>query len=68
MLKDYIGQDVTISLFDVQGKRLSLQRIEKLQSDVQTMNIADKLGIGQYMVLIQSKGKRDVIRRFMVSK
>jgi hypothetical protein len=67
-LKDYIGQDVTISLLDVQGKRLSLQRIEKLQSDVQTLNIAEKLGIGQYLVLVQSKGKRDVIRRFMVSK
>lgn len=67
-LKGYMGQDVDIQIFDMQGKHLLTRHIDKLQSDVQTLVIGDKIGIGQYLVLIQSKGKRDVVRQFTVGK
>lgn len=67
-LKGYMGQDVDIQIFDMQGKHLLTRHIDKLQSDIQTLVIGDKIGIGQYLVLIQSKGKRDVVRQFTVGK
>jgi Pregnancy-associated plasma protein-A/Secretion system C-terminal sorting domain len=67
-MKGYIGQDVDILLFDLQGKQLLKRHLEKVQTEVQTLVISDTVGFGQYLVLIQSKGKRDVIRRFTVGK
>jgi hypothetical protein len=66
--KGYTGQDVDITLFDMLGKSIMTQHIEKLPTETQTLDISGKTSAGQYMILIQSKGKRDVVRQFTVGK
>ncbi len=66
--KGYTGQAVDITIFDMQGKSIIKQHIDVLQTETQTLVIADKTSGGQYMILIKSKGKRDVLRQFTVGK
>jgi PA domain/Secretion system C-terminal sorting domain len=56
--KGYLGQEVDMTLFDMQGKRIFSKHIDKLQNETQTLDISDKTVVGQYLILIQSKGVR----------
>ena len=66
--KGYLGQSVDLTFSDMQGKTLFKQHIDKLQNEVQTLVIADKLSAGTYMIHVQSAGKRDVVKQFTVGK
>jgi hypothetical protein len=66
--KGYLGQEVDITLFDMHGKRILIKHIEKLQSETHTLDISNQTVVGQYLILIQSQGKRDVVRPFTVGK
>ncbi|MDZ7879248.1 MAG: hypothetical protein U5L45_16320 [Saprospiraceae bacterium] len=45
-----------------------VQRIEKLQTDIYTLYLADHISAGQYTLRIQSAGKREVVKVFTVGK
>ena len=66
--KGYLEQSVDLTFSDMQGKTLFKQHIDKLQNEVQTLVIADKLSVGTYMIHVQSAGKRDVVKQFTVGK
>jgi hypothetical protein len=64
----YTGKAIDITIFDMQGKRLLAKRIDKLQSADYTLDIPDNAAVGQHMILIEAKGKKDVVRMFTVGK
>lgn len=66
--KGYTDYPTDIIIYDMQGKQIWTQHIDKMQSPSLSIPIADKTVAGQYMVYIKSKGKKDVIRTFTVSK
>ncbi|MDZ7879245.1 MAG: T9SS type A sorting domain-containing protein [Saprospiraceae bacterium] len=66
--KGYTGQAIDFSISDMQGRSIMVQRIEKLQTDIYTLYLADHISAGQYTLRIQSAGKREVVKVFTVGK
>ncbi|MDZ7879252.1 MAG: T9SS type A sorting domain-containing protein [Saprospiraceae bacterium] len=68
MKTDTNGQAIDLSIPDMQGRVIMVQRIEKLQTDIYTLYLADHISAGQYTLRIQSAGKREVVKVFTVGK
>jgi Secretion system C-terminal sorting domain/PA domain len=66
--KGYTGKAVDITIFDMQGKRLLVKHIDKLQTMDYTLDIPENTAVGQHMILIEAQGKRDVVRLFTIGK
>jgi Secretion system C-terminal sorting domain/PA domain len=68
-LKGYDAQPVEVRVFDMQGKVIiNNGHFETSSSSTLSIPLSNKVTNGQYMMLLQSKGKRDVIRTFTVSR
>lgn len=66
--KGYTGKAIDITIFDMQGKRLLVKHMGKLQTMDYTLDIPENTAVGQHMILIEAQGKRDVVRMFTVGK
>jgi hypothetical protein len=66
--KGYTGKAIDITIFDMQGKRLMVKHIDKLQTMDYTLDIPENTAVGQHMILIEAQGQRDVVRLFTVGK
>ncbi len=66
--KGYTGKAIDITIFDMQGKRLMVQHIDKLQTTDYTLDLPENAAVGQHMILIEAKGKKDVVRMFTIGK
>jgi hypothetical protein len=66
--KGYTGKAIDITVFDVQGKRLMSKHIDKLQTSDYTLEIPENTAVGQHLILIEAKGKKDVVRLFTIGK
>jgi hypothetical protein len=66
--KGYTGKAIDITIFDMQGKRLMVQHIDKLQTMDYTLDIPENTAVGQHIILIEAQGKRDVVRLFTIGK
>ena len=66
--KGYTGQAVDIVIFDMQGKSILTQHLGQLQSNLHSIPIGDKTAVGQYMIRIRTKGKKDVFKTFTVGR
>jgi hypothetical protein len=66
--KGYTGKAIDITVFDVQGKRLIVKHIDKLQTSDYTLEIPENTAVGQHLILIEAKGKKDVVRLFTIGK
>lgn len=64
--KGYTHAPVDISIFDMQGKPIASYKYDKLEVSHLSIPIASQTVAGSYMLLVRSKGKRDVIRTFTV--
>jgi Secretion system C-terminal sorting domain/PA domain len=67
-LKGYDTQPLDIAIFDVQGKVIHSQHLDRVSNAALSIPLSDKAVSGQYMLLLKSKGKRDVMRQFTVSR
>jgi Secretion system C-terminal sorting domain/PA domain len=67
-LKGYTNQSVDIVLYDMQGRALKTEHIGALSTSVRTFSLDDNTPSGQYMIVVKSKGKRDVTKLVTVGK
>ena len=66
--KGYTGQAVDIVILDMQGKAILTEHLGQLQSNLHSIPIGNKTAVGQYMIRISTKGKKDVFKTFTVGK
>ncbi len=66
--KGYTGQAVDLFIFDMQGKSILTQHLEKVQNTLHSIPIGEKAIAGEYMLRIKIQGKRDVLKIFTVGK
>jgi Secretion system C-terminal sorting domain len=67
-LKGYDTQPIEVVIFDMQGKVIFNKQYEKTSNTTLSIPLSEKAVAGQYMLLMKSKGKKDVMRTFTVSK
>jgi hypothetical protein len=67
-LKGYDTQPLEIAIFDVQGKVIHSQHLDRVSNAALSIPLGDKAVSGQYMLLLKSKGKKDVMRQFTVTR
>jgi Secretion system C-terminal sorting domain/PA domain len=67
-LKGYTSQAVDFVLYDMQGKPVLTEHIGSLQTPVHTLSLQEKTPTGQYMLIVKTQGKRDVIKMVTVGK
>jgi HYR domain/Secretion system C-terminal sorting domain len=60
-LSSYKNQAVEISMYNYLGQQISVQQVEKVGNAVVELNVAN-VQEGNYMIRIQSKGKRDITK------
>ncbi len=66
-LKGYDAQPIDVLIFDMQGKVILNKHFEQAPTTV-SIPLRDKTTAGEYMLQLKSKGKRDVVRMFTVSR
>ncbi len=64
----YTGKAIDLTVFDMQGKRLIVRHIDKLQIRDYNLEITENTAVGQHLILIEAKGMKDVVRQFTVGK
>jgi Secretion system C-terminal sorting domain len=67
-LNGYTGQAVEIILYDMQGKFVMSEQIGAVQTPIHTFTLKDKTPMGQYMIVVKSQGKRDVLKTLTIGK
>jgi hypothetical protein len=67
-LKGYLGKAVDIAIFDMLGKPLLTQHIDKLQTTEYALTIPENTAVGQHMIVIKAQGKRDAVKLFTIGK
>jgi hypothetical protein len=64
-VRAYKGADVGIYLFNAFGQQVHFQNVEKVASNTVTIDISTQ-SVGNYVVRLASKGKRDAIQKINV--
>ncbi len=66
-LQEYIGKNVQIELYSLEGKLMQLIQLDEILQNTQTM-LLDRYASGMYFVKLKSAGLPDVIKRFVIQK
>jgi regulation of enolase protein 1 (concanavalin A-like superfamily) len=66
-MREYIGKNVQIELYSLEGKLMQLIRLDEVQQNVQTM-LLDRYTGGMYFVKLKSAGLPDVTKRVVLTK
>ena len=64
-LEDYKGQPVDIVLYDYLGKQKMMRSFESLEQTKVEFDVMEQPA-GNYMIRVQSKGKKDVAKSVMI--
>ncbi|MBK7426238.1 MAG: T9SS type A sorting domain-containing protein [Saprospiraceae bacterium] len=66
-LKEYIGKNVQIELYSLEGKLMQLISMDEVSKNTQTM-LLDRYSSGIYFVKLRSKGLPDMTKRVVLTK
>lgn len=66
--KGYENKAIDITLYNMQGQPIMTRQIAKMESDLVTMPVGEKMVAGQYMLRIKTNGKRETLKSFTVGK
>ncbi|NUQ22429.1 MAG: T9SS type A sorting domain-containing protein [Saprospiraceae bacterium] len=66
-LTQYIGREVRIEVYSLEGRLMQFSEIDEVQTDVQLLNLAG-FHSGMYLIKVKSNGLPDVTRRVMLAR
>jgi hypothetical protein len=66
-LSIHLGKDATISIFNEMGQAMHQQKVESIGKDLVRVPL-DAMDSGNYQISIAVKGKRNFIKKFVVTK
>ncbi|MBK7426240.1 MAG: T9SS type A sorting domain-containing protein [Saprospiraceae bacterium] len=66
-LKEYIGKNVQLELYSLEGKLMQLISMDEVLQNTQTM-LLDRYSSGMYFVKLKSEGLPDVTKRVVLNK
>ncbi|HRD83183.1 MAG TPA: T9SS type A sorting domain-containing protein, partial [Saprospiraceae bacterium] len=66
-LTQYVGRDVRIEVYSIEGKLLQFREIEEVQTTMENLNLSQYAG-GMYFVKIKSHDLPDATRRVVLQR
>ncbi|HRF40966.1 MAG TPA: T9SS type A sorting domain-containing protein, partial [Saprospiraceae bacterium] len=66
-LTQYVGRDVRIEVYSIEGKLLQFREIKEVQYVIETMNLAS-FENGMYLVKVKSAGRLDKTKRVVLAR